>query len=370
MVFGYGVDEVASIISKNLLKRGHDVTVFTAWKEFQPEGFTVEAVKLTKLPSVLNSQWHIHFLTDFRATIPVVKVLKRYDLVITFDPMHVIGAVAKVVFRKPVLMHYFGVPPPSVLSSFKRKVEAMRQAFTGNRAFHFADYIVTNSKYTFGLLPEAVKRKALMNYHGVEHLINKDKEEARRLRERLGVEDKPLILSVGRFSTPYKGMVDMAKIFIRLKKRLRDVALLLVGRGHQQQVRELNRFEDVHVMTNVPYEILRSCFACCDVYCTASKWEGFNIPLVAAQANGKPVVAYNVGAHPEVVLDGETGFLAKSTSEFEEHLSLLARDSELRREMGGKAAKHAKNFTWSSSMDRLERLIDAVCEQYHLEGHV
>jgi len=279
--------------------------------------------------------------------------------------MHLIGAAAKIIFRKLVLMCYFGATPPSVLSSFKRKAEALRQAFIGNKAFHFADYILTNSNYTFRLLPKAVRQKALVNPHGIEHLISKNQEKAALLRERLGVKNKLLILSVGRFQTPYKGMREVTKIFIRLKKVLHNVALLLVGRGDPKHL-GVDPSKDLHVMPNVSYETLKNCFAACDIYCTASKWEGFNIPVVAAQANGKPVVAYNVGAHPEVILDRKTGFLVENAIQFEECLSLLVKDSELRRNMGREAAKHAKKFTWDSNIDKMEKIINILREHYGL----
>ena len=45
-------------------------------------------------------------------------------------------------------------------------------------------------------------------------------------------------------------------------------------------------------------------YAACDVYATCSLWEGFNLPLVEAQACGKPVVAFDIGPHREVVKNG------------------------------------------------------------------
>lgn len=45
-------------------------------------------------------------------------------------------------------------------------------------------------------------------------------------------------------------------------------------------------------------------YAACDVYVTASLWEGFNLPAAEAQACGKKVVAFNLGSHPEIVKNG------------------------------------------------------------------
>ncbi len=47
-----------------------------------------------------------------------------------------------------------------------------------------------------------------------------------------------------------------------------------------------------------------------DVFFSPSMWEGFNLPLVEAQASGTVGVAYDVGAHPET-----TPFLVSTTSD-------------------------------------------------------
>ena len=50
-------------------------------------------------------------------------------------------------------------------------------------------------------------------------------------------------------------------------------------------------------------------YAACDVYATASLWEGFDMPLVEAQACGKPVVAFDIGPHKELI--NEKGILVQ-----------------------------------------------------------
>ena len=46
-----------------------------------------------------------------------------------------------------------------------------------------------------------------------------------------------------------------------------------------------------------------------DVFAFPSEFETFGLVLAEAMAMGKPVVSYAVGGTPEVVVDGETGFL-------------------------------------------------------------
>ena len=85
-------------------------------------------------------------------------------------------------------------------------------------------------------------------------------------------------------------------------------------------------------------------YAACDVYATGTMWEGFNLPLVEAQVCGKPVVAFNFGPHPEVVKDGETGFLVppRDVSALAEAIIRLIKNNKLRQEMGENASKWVK----------------------------
>lgn len=46
-----------------------------------------------------------------------------------------------------------------------------------------------------------------------------------------------------------------------------------------------------------------------DVFVLPSLSEGLSLAILEAMAAGKPVVATQVGGNPELVLDGETGFL-------------------------------------------------------------
>ncbi len=51
----------------------------------------------------------------------------------------------------------------------------------------------------------------------------------------------------------------------------------------------------------LPHDQLPHYYAACDVYATCSRWESYNLPIAEAQACGKPVVAFNLGSHPEIV---------------------------------------------------------------------
>ncbi len=98
-----------------------------------------------------------------------------------------------------------------------------------------------------------------------------------------------------------------------------------------------------------------------DVFALTSKHEGFGLVLVEAMAAGKPVVATRAGAIPEVVVDGETGYLAEigdSTAISEAFTRLL--DPKLRQRLGEAGRQRAME---RFSLGRMFAETDALYER-------
>lgn len=85
-----------------------------------------------------------------------------------------------------------------------------------------------------------------------------------------------------------------------------------------------------------PVEDLSPILAGFDVLVSSSHIETFGRTLVEAMALSKPIVATKVGGVPEVVADGEVGFLvpAGNVGAFAESICRLVEDAELRETMG------------------------------------
>lgn len=93
--------------------------------------------------------------------------------------------------------------------------------------------------------------------------------------------------------------------------------------------------------------------------------ESFGLSILETLFHGKPVVAFRVGGIPEVVVDGECGFL-HPFGEIElmaKSLSKLADAPELAREMGARGRRRAEeNFTADRIVPEYERLYRRILE--------
>lgn len=81
-----------------------------------------------------------------------------------------------------------------------------------------------------------------------------------------------------------------------------------------------------------------------DIFVLSSTTEGISLTLLEAMATGLPIVATNVGGNPEVVVDGETGFIvpSKNPRELADKLLRLIADEDLRRQMGERGRKRVE----------------------------
>lgn len=81
---------------------------------------------------------------------------------------------------------------------------------------------------------------------------------------------------------------------------------------------------------------LRGFYRACDIFVAPSRFESFGLIFVEAMIFGKPVIGCRAGGMPEVVVDGETGYLAEpgDASSLAACLEKLISDAGLRRRLG------------------------------------
>lgn len=86
-----------------------------------------------------------------------------------------------------------------------------------------------------------------------------------------------------------------------------------------------------------------------------SLWEGHPLAVMEAMQLGLPVVASNVGGTDEIVIHGQTGFLASpdNVHEFASHIRCLLGDDRLRRRMAAAATRRlAEEFSFERHVSR------------------
>jgi glycosyltransferase involved in cell wall biosynthesis len=97
-----------------------------------------------------------------------------------------------------------------------------------------------------------------------------------------------------------------------------------------------------------------------DVFALSSDFEGLPIALLEAMAAGVPCVATAVGGIPEVVTDGEEGYLVggRDVQAFAARLQKILDDPVLAESLGANASRRAAAFDLRSAVRRTESIYD------------
>jgi len=137
----------------------------------------------------------------------------------------------------------------------------------------------------------------------------------------LGLPHKRVILSVGNLK-PVKGFDLLIKAFkaVLTESRDKDLYLVIAGDGPLRRALErlissLDLDEHVRLAGSVPNHELHLWYSAADIFCLASRHEGWPNVLLEALACGTPVVATAVGGIPEIIRSDTLGLLTRRSEE-------------------------------------------------------
>lgn len=227
----------------------------------------------------------------------------------------------------------------------------------------FADHVVTVSEgQREKVLKLGVKANNLsVIYNGI-NLNNVKNRSVNYIRTELGINDNPVIvMSAGRLSPEknFAGLIDAAKIVTAKDKNIRFVVF---GEGFlREELEKKTRDADLEGKFFLPgfrkdfVSLLREA----DIFVLPSFTEGLSNVILEAYASKKPVIATRVGGNPEVVMNGETGYLVEpdNAEKMAECIMTLAQDPDLRATMGAKGYEYVKeHFSFDIQTRKYEEL--------------
>ena len=181
-------------------------------------------------------------------------------------------------------------------------------------------------------------------------------------REELGEgQDTKLLLFFG-FVREYKGLKYLLMAMSKVKEKLRNVKLMVVGSFADDKSDYLQLINDMHIEDCVdikdgytPDNEVEKYFAACDV--VVLPYESATQSGIVQIAYGfeKPVIVTNVGGLPDVVTNGKTGYVVESGNPDELAESIvkyfeLYKEEEFVRNV----REEAYRFRWDRVVEKIE----------------
>ncbi len=302
------------------------------------------------------------FLRNLVFPFQSLRFLAKYDLIHTqYHPGIFVGNVATEFLEKPHVFTFHGFAPVRAWKNCKQKLKMVDHRLGTFLALRLKVHkIITVSHF---LKEELVKRYFVkpdiiqVIYNGVDTERFNLKASGSSVRRFYELEDCPIVLYLGRLA-PYKGVQFLIKAIPDVLKEF-PKAKFLIGGAKRYDTADLERLIKVVKVKNAVFftgyvseKNVPKLYASCDVFCYPSLWEGFGLTPAEAQACGKPVVAFNTCAVPEVVKNKSTGLLVepKNIEALSEALVSLLHDDERRLNMGLEGRERMeKLFSWDEA---------------------
>lgn len=338
-----GTELVVHNIAEELVRRGHDVTLFapgeskTSAKLIAPFPKALKPKEMEELfsPLALKLFW-MHSLPSIYHTVTAFEKADQFDII--HSHLHYLGNLFADFVRTPTIHTYHGDLKSAQESPIERMV--------------FEKY----KNHNWTAISESQKRHSpvLLNFisticHGVAI-------------EKFSFNSQPedYLVWLGRI-TPKKGLQCAIDVSKKLGKKL-----LIAGVVHprdqdffQNEIRPHIDQQRIKFVGGLNLEAKVNLLKNAKALLYPVTWEEpFGLVMIEAMATGTPVIALANGAVPEVVLDNQTGFLTNNVEELvEKTKDLYSLTNQQYTEMRKRARRRVEeNFTVQKMVDKYEEV--------------
>jgi len=174
------------------------------------------------------------------------------------------------------------------------------------------DRVICNSLYTLRTIQAVYPGIAGRLFHIHDPVVERPATTpAQAVREELGLSETDLVIGHIGGLIPERDQSTLIRAVDLLRRSYPGVKLVLVGDGPERARLEalVHRLHLDAVVRFTGYRDPGDLLGVMDLYVNPCVDEGFGIAVVEAMLAGLPVVIADAGSHPELIIDGECGFL-------------------------------------------------------------
>ncbi len=358
-----GGETYVTELGMNLTKLGHEVHWIASKIPNTPKYENYNGIHIHRIPILLGGK----FLFPGRQTFPFMVVLSKLDFIKDMD----------IVQANTFLAGYSGwriaqkANKPSLLfchELFGELWKRIGQNVFEKKVYPKMEKRIARSPYGWYACPSEYSKSTLIKAgtpedkitvipHGINFDIYNPNTDGMYFRSKFRLKKFKLFGYLGRLkirkTAQSKNLVTLLEATKTVVKEIPDARLVLAGAGYEEiapVVRQMQLKNHVIYVGNIPYRDNPRFLKTCDVVVCPALSDGFCFLLAEASACGVPVVATNLGSHPERVINHKTGILTQPTAEsLSDSIIELLSDEQLMKNFGHEGKKYAERFNWEES---------------------
>jgi glycosyltransferase involved in cell wall biosynthesis len=346
---------------RHLAERGAVVDILLARHKRYPEG--VANWTIHRLPIGRGLRWPV-------AALLLPPIIARLHRTTRFDLLRVhslryMGPAALIARRRyrlavPIVSHHHHLDPSWLNPVIERRV------------IEGSERVITVSEFSRRQLVEALG----VNGDRIEVVPNGIDArfapgDGRAMRRRHALGDGPVVLFLGGLK-PRKNLAMLLEAWREVARERGDARLVVAGAGPleaglRRRAAALGVADRVVFAGRVAEAEKVDCYNAADLFVSPSSLEGFGFTVGEAMSCGLPVVVSDRGALPELVVDGEGGFVCRhdDAGALARRILLLLGDAELRGRFGRFNRQRVdRHFRWARAARRVSEIYEDVLAEW------
>ena len=358
-----------SELSKSLVDRGHDVTIYTTDAfnknyslKYNKTNF-LDGVQVCEFRAIGNKLGTDHHICISLGMIPALsKTLHIFDIIHLHEYRTFQNIVTHHYAKKkhvPYVLHAHGSLP----MMGKKNMKCVYDALWGHQLLRDAEKVIAVTPMEAQQYKDMGLRadKIEVIPHAIDIVKFEHLPKIGEFRRKYGLSDNQrIILSLGRIHK-VKGLDLLVRAFADLSKELSDVKLVIAGPddGYRSELKELIKELSIEEKTLIVGPLYGrdklEAYVDAGVYVLPSYYEIFSVTVLEACASGTPVIVTDSCGIANVI-DGQAGLVVPcDKDQLREALIFILDNIEVRERfaMGGKKLV-SEQFNWSKVVGQLE----------------
>lgn len=373
-----GVAISTELLAENLSRLGYEISVFapstnhqTYWEKYK----NFQILRIKSLPNPFRKNFRVTIYPKKEISQAVEKI--KPDLIHLQDPTSICSQLKAIAKRKKiplVINHHFSLEYVlsylKYLKPFHPIIKKILIAYL-IKFYNFADELICptdtvkeelsswNIKIPITTISNGVDLERFFSYSSPVYI-----------RTKFHLPNNPMVLYLGRIDQDKSIEVLIKAIPMVVKKT--NAHFLMVGSGNKlssikKMVEKMGIKQAVHFLGSIEHDSrdLVEVYQISKIFAIPSSIETQSIVTLEAMAAGLPIVAANAGALPELVKDGENGFLFEpgSTISLAKCIIRILKDKKLADKMKKKSLEIITEHKLSECVAKVTKVYEKVTQK-------